>query len=364
LPCIFRSKALCSRLTIALALLVIAHRLRVGADLAALDAPVRNGAVAATQTQQLDCNDDFVGNKVVLDAIQVAKPTTASNDLRIACFIMTHSGNHDTRVRSVLSTWGKRCDHLLVASNVTDDAIGAVAIDAKATWKNLWKKLQKTLQHLWETYHDDDDVQWFLKADDDSYIIMENLKSFLAQQTRTATMTSQPLIYGRHFGIPMSKMKSDIGDANYIRRMQQRFQWDPASTIFRFPSGGSSYVFNKPYLKLLIDGIRNPSTFDVVPKAKPPEDLSQALVAYEQSNGTVEVSTTRDPAERFHMFSPRDMYTLEKWQDARTWVHRFAPDGIVAGRGCCSPHSISFHQIDRVEGLMQYMDRQLYECRK
>mmetsp|Transcript_22411 Transcript_22411/g.63523 ORF Transcript_22411/g.63523 Transcript_22411/m.63523 type:complete len:445 (+) Transcript_22411:85-1419(+) len=362
-----------------------------------------------------DCDEDFLDNKVVLDAIEVAAVNNENNNKdgksdqqqqpvwpKIACFIMTHSGNHKTRVRKVLATWGKRCDRLILASNVTDDAIGAIAMTSKATWQNLWRKLQETLEYVWDDHvnhhhhlgrdnakHDpveqdeSNDAEWFfLKADDDSYIIMENLKSFLAQQmaernhnrNNNNNHNDVPLIFGRHFGVSIKKLKQDVGDPNYVTRIAQHYEWDrddgdgdDEHTAFRFPSGGSAYVFNQAYMKLLVDGIHNASAYSINPKAKPPEDLSQALLAYEQSDGSVVVQPTRDEAadhaERFHMFAPSEMYSLERWKP-HSWVYKMAPDGIQKGERCCSKNTVSFHQMDRYPGLMEYMERQLYECRR
>ena len=41
----------------------------------------------------------------------------------------------------------------------------------------LWAKTRNTLQLIYENYIKDYD--WFLKADDDTYILVENLKKFL-----------------------------------------------------------------------------------------------------------------------------------------------------------------------------------------
>jgi Fringe-like len=189
--------------------------------------------------------------------------TTASNSqavtvptVRLICFVMTHDGYHDTRVEAVRKTWGSRCDSLIIASNATDTSMGTIAMNSEATYTGLWEKLNETMQYIYETYHPHRHSQndnpshtrknnngttqqlyeeWILKADDDSYFIIENLRAFLASQQVQAlhnpattateygrnndtsykgktiqkvnrkTARGTPLIYGRIYSAPRYK---------------------------------------------------------------------------------------------------------------------------------------------------------------
>jgi hypothetical protein len=188
--------------------------------------------------------------------------TTASSSqavtvptVKLICFVMTHDGYHDTRVEAVRATWGSRCDSLIIASNATDTSMSTIAMNSEASYTGLWEKLNETMQYIYETYHpyrhsqndnpsdtsknNHDKTQqfyeeWIVKADDDSYFIIENLRAFLAshqvqalhnpaatateyhrndtsyegktkQKVNRKTSRGTPLIYGRIYSAPRYK---------------------------------------------------------------------------------------------------------------------------------------------------------------
>lgn len=59
-----------------------------------------------------------------------------------------------------------------------DVELGAIAVPNVNEGRDwLWAKTKAGLTYIWEAYRDEYD--WFLKADDDTYMIMENLRYFL-----------------------------------------------------------------------------------------------------------------------------------------------------------------------------------------
>ena len=53
----------------------------------------------------------------------------------------------------------------------------------------LFGKSKETFKYLWDNHKNDGD--WFLKADDDTYVVVENLKSMLRHKN-----PNEPVYYG------------------------------------------------------------------------------------------------------------------------------------------------------------------------
>ena len=59
-----------------------------------------------------------------------------------------------------------------------DDRLGTVALPGiEDGHGKMWPKTQKAFKDIWE--HHRDDADWFFRADDDSYVNMNNLRTFL-----------------------------------------------------------------------------------------------------------------------------------------------------------------------------------------
>lgn len=140
---------------------------------------------------------------------------------------------------SLSSSFRQKCDGFMVASNKTVRSIDAVDIahEGPEDYDNLWQKFRSIVSYLYDNYYDKYD--WFFIGDDDTFVIVENLRLYLeSEEIRLASNggvflpmgneTSQtPLLLGRRFAFK--------GDRTDI-----------------FPSGGSGFVMNKAALKALV----------------------------------------------------------------------------------------------------------------
>ena len=109
---------------------------------------------------------------------------------RILCTIFTTSGSHNTRMKAIHDTWSSRgCHKRLymtgpkVAGQVDDPSMPFVYMNIVDTKEQLTNKHMGVVMHVYKNYLNDFD--WFLYANDDTYIVMENLKLFLFDKCPT-----------------------------------------------------------------------------------------------------------------------------------------------------------------------------------
>jgi len=143
---------------------------------------------------------------------------------RILCWVLTSPANHKRRATHVHETCarGRRCDRLLFMTTRADPQLdGAVVLNLTAEGRDqLWSKTKAAFTYVYK--HHLEEADWFLKADDDTYIVVENLRRMLAE------FNSRQLI---HFG--------------------HRFK-----ALGGYFSGGAGYVLSQAAVKRLVqDGL-------------------------------------------------------------------------------------------------------------
>lgn len=152
------------------------------------------------------------------------------DQVRIACLVMTYPGTHESHGHAIRNTWGRKCNKLVFVSTIearSNDTLGVMPFAVPEGKKYLWLKAKEML--LYAYYNLMDEVDWFYKADDDTYAVMENLRYFLYPFTPD---------YPISFGYRLKFVSNATNQTN------------------DYYSGGAGYVMSKAALKKVVeDGI-------------------------------------------------------------------------------------------------------------
>ena len=70
--------------------------------------------------------------------------------------------------------------------------LGAVKLQVKEGRQGLWGKTKQGFKYVYDNHFEE--FEWFMKADDDTFVIVENLKYLLANYS-----TNDPIHFGHHF---------------------------------------------------------------------------------------------------------------------------------------------------------------------
>lgn len=121
---------------------------------------------------------------------------------------MTNPSNLEKKATAVKTTWAKRCNRFVFISSKTNSSFPTIGLNVSEGREHLTAKTMQGFLYMYQHYYDEAD--WFLKADDDTYIIVENLRFFLSHQK-----SSHPVYFGHHFKM-IVKQGYMSGGAGYV----------------------------------------------------------------------------------------------------------------------------------------------------
>ncbi len=153
-------------------------------------------------------------------------------------------------------------------SSKDDPGLPAVGLEVPEGRDFLWGKTRKAFQYIYEKHFDEAD--WFMKVDDDTYVIVENLRYLLKDHD-----PKEPVYFGRRF-------------KPYVKQ--------------GYMSGGAGYVLSKEAVKRFVtSGLTDPDKCREDPGGAEDLEMGQCM-----QNFGIRALDSRDSLgrETFHPFVP------------------------------------------------------------
>ncbi|CAB3403191.1 unnamed protein product [Caenorhabditis bovis] len=245
-----------------------------------------------------------------------------SEKVRIFCLITTAEKYNFERARAVKFTWAKRCTKYAFVSGKYDSLLPTIPVKVSDDYNRLGEKSRIALEYIYKKYGNNFD--WFLKADDDTFVILENLRLLLLSHS-----PEEPISFGCKF-------------------------FPPNGTLYH--SGGAGYVLSRAALKKLVKEGFEEQESNCTRSTYLPEDMMIGICLNEVNVAAVD---SRDSLgkHRFLPISPIYHFT----RTLPEWLTSYSVYKIDKGIETCSDYAVAFHYVKPIE--MYLYDYWLYHLR-
>ncbi|XP_067950894.1 glycoprotein-N-acetylgalactosamine 3-beta-galactosyltransferase 1-like [Watersipora subatra] len=227
--------------------------------------------------------------------------------VRVLCWVMTTPDGLMTKAIHSYKTWGHRCNKVLFFSSAENSSFPApvIKVDIEEGRDHLTGKTMHAFKHIYDHYRND--YEWFMKTDDDTYVIPENLRYFLSDRN-----PKEPVYYGHHYKVIV-----------------------PTQGYY---GGGGGYVISKEALERF--GTRGFYNHDFCREDGGAEDAEFGLC---MKNLDVRTAETFDELgrSRFHGLDPG----LHLHGQYPYWYYNIDSHGAKHGADSISNYPISFHYM-------------------
>ena len=222
---------------------------------------------------------------------------------------------------AILASWGRRCQLLLFIAGrprhtdlrtprhlhpLAPNAL-YVQLDLDEAYATLWRKTRLAFQYI--AQHHFADFDWVIKIDDDSFLIAEHLRLFLA---------TIPQQHPRYFGLPYH-------------------------TKGGYNSGGPGYVLSRHNTRQLIKSFAMPACASAEQRGIAEDvEIGKCL----RLLGVIPADTRdHSGAFRFSPFEPIQTMHHHLVAKKHSWFWGFTKYPLPKQSDCCSATFISFHYV-------------------
>lgn len=254
---------------------------------------------------------------------------------KVMCLVYTMANAHANRIRAMRETWAGGCDGFLAFSTESDPRLPAISLEHEGPeeYGNMWQKIRSMWKFVGTHYLDDYD--WFFIGGDDLFVLPHNLKTYLASLTHKdgTDPKSKEYFVGRRF---------NSGGHDY------------------FNSGGAGYALSQATLRIFFANMDD----DQHCSAGRRTSMEDVMIARCLNYLGIHFTDTRDVKgrERFHPFAPGTHLEWKPPKDGEPtdWYEEYNREwGILQGKDCCAPDSVSFHYIKKAS-MVRHMQALIY----